>query len=220
MMRWLLWTLVGLLLGVGVHLVTIIALPRLTAQSGFQRAAEIAPIGRFVVLTAERTPLPLPDPSVVTALCRYDLAAGPVGVHVPTGTGFVSASFYTPAGLNFYALTDRASTGEAIDLTLFTAAQLADIRAHQGPDTPDDLRVQAPESQGMIVARAVISEPGALAEVTSRSVGPVEGGIQPRHLLQPRLSARQSAIEVSSVHTPGGRPKGPPPTRSVTGGRL
>src|SRR5687768_9106652 len=35
-----------------------------------------------------------------------------------------------------------------------------------------------------------------------------------------RLSARQSAIDVSSVHWPGAREKGPPPVMSVTRGKV
>src|SRR3954452_5115185 len=34
------------------------------------------------------------------------------------------------------------------------------------------------------------------------------------------LSARHSAIEVSSVHAPAGSENGPPPTMSVTGGNV
>jgi uncharacterized membrane protein len=165
MMRWLLWTVAGLLLGIGVHLVTIITLPRLTTQSGFQRATAVASLGSFAVLTADKTPLPLPDPAIVTAFCRYDLGTGAIGVHVPTGQAFVSASFYTPAGLNYYALTDRSSAGRAIDLTLLTAAQLAEAAARRGPDSPNELRVQAPQRLGIIVVRALVTEPGALADV-------------------------------------------------------
>jgi uncharacterized membrane protein len=163
--RWLLWTLAGLLIGVVVHLTTIVTLPRLSGQTGFQRASAIAPLGRFVVLTADKTPLPLPDPAIVTAFCRYDLADGPVHVHVPLNAGFLSVSFYTPAGLNFYTLTDRAGANGALDMTLFTLAQLAEIRAKQGPDLPVALRLQAPEPTGLIVVRALVPEPTQQADV-------------------------------------------------------
>ncbi|MDQ0394552.1 DUF1254 domain-containing protein [Labrys monachus] len=165
MMRWLLWSVAGLLMGLAVHLITIIVLPGLGARSGFQRAAAVAPLGRFVVLTADKTPLPYPDPGVVTALCRYDLAAGAVRLHVPGGMSFVSVSLYTPDGLAYYSLTDRAAAGDAIDLTLFTPALLAETRSREGADTPGSLRVEAPQGNGMVSLRALVTEPGRLPEV-------------------------------------------------------
>jgi uncharacterized membrane protein len=165
MMRLLLWSAVGLLTGLAVHLITIVALPRITTQSGFQRASAVAPVGRFIVLTADMTPLPLPDPGVVTALCRYDLDAGAMHLHVPGEMSFISVSLYTPDGLTFYSLTDRSAAGDAIDLTLFTAAQLADTRSREGPDVPGSLRVEAPQHRGMILLRALLTEPGTLPDV-------------------------------------------------------
>lgn len=171
MTRWLLWTLAGLLVGLLVHLTTIIAMPRLSGQTGFQRAAAIAPLGRFVALPADRTPLPLPDPAIVTGFCRYDLSEGPAHIHVPLNAGFLSVSFYTAEGLNFYTLTDRAAANGALDMTLFTLAQLAEIRAKQGPDLPGALRLQAPVPTGLVLVRALVPEPTQQAEV-ERALAP------------------------------------------------
>jgi len=165
MMRLLLWSAAGLLMGLAVHLITIVALPKISTQSGFQRASAVAPLGRFIVLTADKTPLPLPDPGVVTALCRYDLDAGAMHLHVPGEMNFVSVSLYTPDGLTFYSLTDRSAAGDAIDLTLFTAAQLADTRSREGPDVPGSLRVESPQRKGIVSLRALLAEPGTLPDV-------------------------------------------------------
>jgi uncharacterized membrane protein len=93
---------------------------------------------------------------------------------------FVSVSLYTPDGLNYYSLTDRSAAGDAIDLTLFTAAQLADARSREGPDIPGSLRVEAPQRNGMISLRALVTEPGNLAEVqrhlAAASCGLAEAG--------------------------------------------
>jgi uncharacterized membrane protein len=160
MMRWMLWSLAGVLIGIAAHLVSVIALPRLSAQTGFQRAAAAARTEGFTVLAADKTPLPSPDPAITSAFCRYNLGEGALHLHVPVGTGFLSISFYTSAGLNYYALTDRAAANGVIDLNLYTAAQLAQVRANEGPDQPGALRLQAPQERGLVVLRALVPEPG------------------------------------------------------------
>jgi uncharacterized membrane protein len=165
MMRWFLWSLVGVLLGIFAHLVSVIALPRLSTQAGFQRVAALAKAEGFTILAADKTPLPEPDPAIVTAFCRYNLDGGAIRLHVPVTSGFLSISFYTSAGLAFYSLTDRAAADGAIDLGLYTAAQLALVRANEGPDQPGALRLQAPQERGLVVLRALIPEPGEQAEI-------------------------------------------------------
>lgn len=178
MIRWLLWTLAGVLIGIVVHLATIIALPRLSAQTGYQRAEAVSATTGFTVLSADKTPLPSPDPAIVTAFCRYDLGNGAMHLHVPVNAGFLSISFYTPAGLNYYALTDRAAANGVIDLGLYTPSQLALARAQEGPDLPGDLRLQAPQQRGLVVLRALIPEPGAKAEVERGLAGATCGAAQ------------------------------------------
>lgn len=160
MMRLLLWTLVGLLLAALVHVCTILALPHLAGRSAQQRLAGVADDGRFLVMRAGETPLPEPDPSVVLGVCRYDLAERPVAVHVPASLGFLSVSFYTADGRTFYSLSDRAATRSGIDLTLYTAVQLADVRSRLGPDTAENLRIQAPVPRGLITIRALAGDAG------------------------------------------------------------
>ncbi len=165
MMRFLLWSLAGVLIGILAHILSVIALPRLSTQAGFQRVASIARMDGFTIVPADRTPLPLPDPAIIAAFCRYNLGDGPLKLHVRVATGFVSISFYTSAGLNYYALTDRAAADGVIDINLYTAAQLAQVRANEGPDQPGAPRLQAPQERGLVVLRALIPESGEKAEV-------------------------------------------------------
>ena len=176
MMRWFLWSLLGVLVGILAHLLSVIALPRLSTQTGFERIAAIIGGNGFTVVPAEKTPLPMPDPAITSAFCRYNLASSAVRLHVPISSGFLSISFYTTAGLNFYSLTDRAAANGAIDLTLYTSAQLAQVRANEGPDLPGVLRLQAPQEKGLVVLRALIPEPGEKAQtqlaLSDASCGP------------------------------------------------
>ena len=81
MIRWLLWLLGGLLLGGIVHLATVLLLPRTATQDAYTRLSATAPANGIMALPAP-TPddalLPFMDPAFATAVCRYDLAAGPL----------------------------------------------------------------------------------------------------------------------------------------------
>jgi len=165
MIRWMVWTLAGLLIGVLAHLISVVVLPRLSTQTGFQRAAAVAGTNGFNVFQADKTPLPLPDPEMISAFCRYNLVDGPIKLTVPVGADFLAISFYTSAGLNYYALTDRAAANGVIDLNLYTPAQLAQVRAKEGPDQPGSPRLQAASERGIVVLRALIPEPGEGAQI-------------------------------------------------------
>ena len=81
MIRWLLWLLGGLLLGGIVHLATVLLLPRTATQDAYTRLAATAPANSIAPLpapTPDDAVLPFMDPAFATAVCRYDLAAGPL----------------------------------------------------------------------------------------------------------------------------------------------
>ena len=160
MIRLALWTLVGLFIAVAVHLATILALPALASRTAYRRLDAIVSDGAFHLLRTGDAVLPLPDPAVVMGVCRYDLAGGPVHVRVPASLGFLSVSFYTPDGLSYYALNDRAVATGAIELTVYTDVQLADVRSREGPDTAESLRIEAPQLNGLITVRALAREAG------------------------------------------------------------
>jgi uncharacterized membrane protein len=191
--RLALWIAAGLLLGLLVHLATLLALPSLATRDASRRLESLTREGGFHLLptaSPSEAVLPSPDPSIVMAACRFDLSRGPVHVRAPLTGSFFSVSFYTPDGLAFYALTDRAAPEGAIELTLYTSLQLAEVRSREGPDTPEALRLEAPKPEGLIVLRALAPEPSygpilvrTLSSATCES-SPATSG------LAPRLSAR------------------------------
>lgn len=157
MTRFALWLLTGLLLALGVHVGTLLAVPYLAAQTppGWLR-----PLGPdFVFVTAPLGLTLREDPALRLSVCRYDLNAAPVRVRVQTTDGFTSVAVYTPDGRNQYALNDRAAQRGMMEFTLYSPAQLADVRAREGPDTPESLRVGVADGAGLIVVRALVPHP-------------------------------------------------------------
>src|SRR5256885_12190776 len=98
MIRWLLWLLGGLLLGGIVHRATVLLLPRSATQDAYTRLSATAPANSITPLpapTSDEAVLPFMDPAFATAVCRYDLAAGPLKLRVPVSQAYTSVSFYT-----------------------------------------------------------------------------------------------------------------------------
>jgi uncharacterized membrane protein len=171
MTKLVIWVVVGLLLGLATHLATLLALPNLATRTAIDRLAALGTGSGFRILPAPspgQSVLPAPDPSLRLAVCRYDLTAGPVRIRAPLTPGFLSVSFYTLDGLNYYALTDRAASEGTIELTIYTSLQLAEVRAREGPDTPEALRLEAPAPAGLVVLRALVPHASLLGAIESR----------------------------------------------------
>ncbi len=103
MIRWLLWGLGGLLLGGVVHLATVLLLPRVATQDAYSRLLAIGAgqCGRADSRSDARSSalLPFMDPAVAAAVCRYDLANGPLKLTAPVTPAYTSVSFYTRFGV-------------------------------------------------------------------------------------------------------------------------
>ncbi|MGE3147941.1 MAG: DUF1254 domain-containing protein [Pseudorhodoplanes sp.] len=163
MMRWLLWLIGGVLLGGIVHLGTVLALPRMAAHDAYARLASRSPVNAAIALpptSPEDAPLPFMDPAFAAAICRYDLAGGPLKLTVPVSPSYTSVSFYTRYGVSYYAINDRAAGRRVIELDLMTPAQRAALPEDEDVTAADRLIVESPTPTGVIVMRALASEAG------------------------------------------------------------
>ncbi len=106
------------------------------------------------------------DPNLVSAICRFDLAQGPLRIvaRVP-GDEFMSVSFHEIGGPVYFSVTDQAAIKGQISLVLGTQSEIDDIEANDDPDKPTpDLRVTSPTLTGYALFRILISQPGQRAE--------------------------------------------------------
>jgi uncharacterized membrane protein len=166
MIRWALWLLGGLLLGGIVHLSSILLLPRTATQDAYTRIAAAVPANSMVPLpapTPDDAVLPFMDPAFASAVCRYDLAAGPLKLRVPVSQAYTSVSFYSRNGVAYYAINDRAAGRRIIELDLMTARQRADLPDDEEVTAADRLVVEAPTATGLILVRTFGPEPGLMA---------------------------------------------------------
>jgi uncharacterized membrane protein len=165
MIRWLLWLLGGLVLGGIVHLSTVLLLPRTATQDAYSRLSPITPVNAFAALpeiSSNGAVMPLMDPAFAVAVCRYDLGAGPVKFTAPVSQAYTSVSFYTRAGVAYYAINDRAAGRRVIELDLMTAQQKSEMPEEEDVTSADRLIVESPTVTGLIVLRVLAPEPGLM----------------------------------------------------------
>lgn len=162
MIRWALWLLAGLILGGVVHFATILLLPRTATRDAYARLEPITRVNAFTLLPAPRPDqaiVPFMDPAFATAVCRYDLSHGWVKLTAPVSQAYTSVTFYTRAGIAFYAINDRAAGRRMVELDLMTPAQHEALPTEEDVTAADRLIVESPTPAGLIVVRALIPEP-------------------------------------------------------------
>src|SRR6185312_367865 len=165
MMRWLLLLLGGALLGGVVHLATVMILPRTATHDAYARLSPIAPVNKVTALpvpTPDAALMPFMDPAFVSAVCRYDLSKTALKLTVPVSLAYTSVSFYTRYDVAYYAINDRAAGRRVIELDLMTTEQHNDLPEEEDVTAADRLIVESPTTTGLIVIRALATEPGLM----------------------------------------------------------
>jgi uncharacterized membrane protein len=164
----LLFTIIaGVLLGGVVHLVSVLALPRIATQDAYSR---LAPMTRLNAVTAlpladpGNSPMPFMDPAFAVAICRYDLSGGPIKLAVPVSQSYTSVSFYTRNEIAYYAINDRSAGRKVIELDLMTEAQHNELPEDEEVTAADRLIIDSPSATGLIVMKALAAEPGLMPQ--------------------------------------------------------
>jgi uncharacterized membrane protein len=182
MIRLLLWLLGGTLLGGIVHLATVLILPRLATQDAYSRLAPMAPVNVVTPLpppTPEKAVIPFLDPAFAMAVCRYDLADGPIKLSVPVSPAYTSVSFYTRSEVAYYAINDRAAGRRVIELDLMTSEQRSELPGDEEVTAADRLIVESPTLTGLILIKALATEAG-LAPAAGTALTGARCQVQPQ----------------------------------------
>ena len=164
-MPWLMWLPGGMVLGGIVHLSSILVLPHTATRDAYTRLAALTPVNGVAALpspTPDHAVLPFMDPAFAVAVCRYDLARGPLKLTMPVSPAYTAVSFYTRLGIPYYAINDRAAGRRLIELDLMTAEQRGELPEDEEITAADRLVVVSPTITGLIVLRALGPEPGLM----------------------------------------------------------
>src|SRR4029079_2679806 len=112
----------------------------------------------------ENAPMPFMDPAFAIAICRYDLADGPLKLTGPVSQAYTSGSFYTRNEVAYYDINDRSAGRKVIELDLMTEAQHNALPEDEEITAADRLIIDSPTSTGLIVMKALAAEPGLMAQ--------------------------------------------------------
>lgn len=177
-------TLAGLVLAAIVHIVTILLIPALSQRDAVHAYRLLGAEGHAELVPLAASPGGMPvlqeaDPNEVTAVCGYDLSAGPVRVVARTGTLPLGLTLHRQGGGVIYAITDRAAIRGVLEFLILTEAQYDERVANdEEGETSRELRVVSDSARGLIVARVLAKRPSDRgdAEALAASVrcGPVE----------------------------------------------
>jgi uncharacterized membrane protein len=157
----------GVLLGLVVHLVSVLALPRIASEDAYSRLTPLTKLNAVTQLAPAdptNTLMPYLDPAFAVAICRYDLSTGPIKLKVPVSQAYTSVSFYTRNELAYYAINDRSAGKKVIELDLMTEAQHEELPEEEDVSSADRLIIDSPTATGLIVMKALAPEPGLLAQ--------------------------------------------------------
>lgn len=194
MIRLAFTVIAGVLLGLIVHLVAVLALPRIATHDAYSRLTPMTKLNAVTQLAPAdpaNAPMPFMDPAFAVAICRYDLSSGPIKLAVPVSQAYTSVSFYTRSEVAYYAINDRSAGRKVIELDLMTQAQHAELPEEEDVTSADRLIIDSPTETGLIVMKALAPEPGLMP--------------------QAQASLAASKCEVHTEPTPAKQPEPPPP---------
>ncbi len=167
MIRVVFTIIAGVLLGAVVHLVSVLALPRIATQDAYSRLTPMTKLNAVTPLPLadpSNAPMPFMDPAFAIAICRYDLSDGPIKLAVPVSQAYTSVSFYTRNEVAYYAINDRSAGRKVIELDLMTEAQHAELPEDEDVTAADRLIINSPTATGLIVLKALAPEPGLMPQ--------------------------------------------------------
>lgn len=179
MIRLLFTIVAGVVLGLVVHLVSVLALPRIATQDAYSRLTPMTKLNGVTQLPLadpQTSPMPFMDPAFALAICRYDLTSGPIKLTVPVSQAYTSVSFYTRNEIAYYAINDRSAGRKVIELDLMTEAQHNELPEDEEITAADRLIIDSPSTTGLIVMKALAPEPGLMPQaqgsLAAASCGP------------------------------------------------
>lgn len=164
------WLLVfaALISGGILHVIAVLATPRLATESAFEVMSQLSPVNEMLMLppiTPDEQPLPFMAADVRYAVCRFDLAAGPISVRTPLADEFLTISLYNRLGENFYTLTAGDLQRPDVEMILAPAELSASAPIPFGRDAgASAITISVGEAEGLLMIRAPIRGSSFLGE--------------------------------------------------------
>ena len=152
-MRLLFLIVSGVLIGLVLHIVSLLAVPTLAPRDAYSRLAAFTVVNEAAALDvadAEKS-LPFLDPAFAYMACRFDVSSGPLQIRVPLAGRYVAVSFHSRDGTAFFSLNDRSALGSILDIEM---RDQGDEESKALPLGAGTIAVTSPTSTGFVLVRA------------------------------------------------------------------
>lgn len=170
MKRTLLFALGGVLIGAVIHIAIVIMVPYYASHDAWAQMRQFGRDRAFHVLPmpqAGAEPLAALDPRMLQAVCRFDLADGPVHIEASLPDEFWSVAVFDRRGRNVYSLNDRSAERERLDLVILTPVQMAQLRQEPPQSLETAIVLELPIAEGFVLIRAFVPDESLLASATA-----------------------------------------------------
>lgn len=175
-------TLAGLVLAGMIHILTVLLIPPLSERDAASAYAMLGASGKAELVPPQDSRLPAiqdADPAVVTAVCGYDLTAGPMRVMARTGALPLGLTLHRRGGGVIYAITDRAAIRGMVEFVVMTEAQLDErVARDEEEQTVRELRIVSDTQQGVLVARVLAKLPSDRGDAEALATGVACGQVE------------------------------------------
>lgn len=162
MIRFLLWCLAGVVLGLIVHLTAIIAFPYVTTNQTWASVEALEADEIVIVIehpeVGAANPLGL-DPEIAYAVCQFDLSRGPGVFTGVLPNDFWSLAIFNKNGVSIYSTTNRSGVGTSLELGIFNAAQTRLLAEQQFEIEEGLLIVESNDDDLFAIVRLAVPHP-------------------------------------------------------------
>lgn len=161
-MRSVLWSIaIGLVGAAIIHIIIILALPQWTGKDAWTRIEAMGAQNRFFSLANEPSPTGLfnEDPSIRTAVCRFDISSAPIRVIASGDVAMWTVSVYDASSNETYSMNDRSSIGTDVNIAFVTPAQMLQLRRAMPEALERAVLVELSRPEGYVALRAIAPLP-------------------------------------------------------------
>ncbi|PLX39049.1 MAG: hypothetical protein C0606_00440 [Hyphomicrobiales bacterium] len=162
MTRTLLFALGGLVLGGIIHIVVVLLVPGYAPADAWTRINDLTERERFTVLryeTGESDAVPMLDPLMRHAVCRFSIEAAPIRVRATIPGDFWSVALFNSGGENVYSINNDSVGSTSLDMLVLTVDQLAQLRENPPDDLDQMLIIESADDRGFVLLRAFVPDP-------------------------------------------------------------
>lgn len=156
---WTIGILATLMLAGIVHILVILTIPQNVTHTAYSDVAAFGP-DRVFNLLPDVEPgseaLPALDPAMQHAVCRFQLADGPVQFTASIPVPFWSMGLFDSAGQAIYSLNNRTAGSETLSMLLLSPEQLSILRQNPPENLEDLIVIETDRTEGFALLRAFV----------------------------------------------------------------